>query len=78
MLSGVRLCKFGAEQKNLSRIVNPQKNDQQRPGGAIARGDAAAPDVEANQRFPQHEQYAVAMAPTPTSRQEIGLSGRTL
>src|SRR6185437_10927276 len=47
---------FGAEQEDLGGIVDPQQDDDQRPGRAIGRGDLAAADVKTDQPLAHREQ----------------------
>src|ERR1044072_3116857 len=53
---GVGLRKFGAEQENLGRIVNPKQQYDETAGGTVARSDCAAADVPADQRLPEIEE----------------------
>ena len=47
---------LGAEQEDLRRVVDPHQQHDQRAGGAVARGDAALADVQADQRLADGEQ----------------------
>ena len=75
---GVGLGELGAEKDDLRGIVNPHEQSHQRAGRPVGRGDAAAADVEPQQKFPEREQSAVSAAPIQTSPQPISASGTSL
>src|SRR6266446_8100840 len=54
--TGVDFGKLGAEEKNCRRIINPHENQDQRAGGAKARGDAARPEIQTDEELPDREQ----------------------
>ena len=53
---GVDPGELGAEEEDLRRVVDPDEDDDQRAGGAEARGDAALADVQADQELADREQ----------------------
>src|ERR1700739_945034 len=51
----VSFCELGAKQKDLSRVIDPYENDDERARGAVSRGHIAAPDVQADQMLAERE-----------------------
>ena len=56
MRVGIDFGEFCAEQKNLSRIIDPQQKDDQPAGGSKAGSNCTAPDVPANERLSDAEE----------------------
>ncbi len=48
---------FGAHQEDLRRVVDPDEDDDERPRCAVARGDAAFADVQADQELADGEEH---------------------
>jgi hypothetical protein len=46
---------LGPEQEYLDRVINPQQEDDERPGSPVTGSNRAAADVPANERFPEGE-----------------------
>src|SRR5262249_13284659 len=55
-VAGIGWRQFGAEQEDLTGVVDPQQQHDEAAGGSIGRGDGAAADVPADQRFAGDEQ----------------------
>ena len=53
---GVDPCELRAEQEDLCRVVHPHEQHDERSGGAEARREAAAAEVQADQRLADREQ----------------------
>ena len=50
------LCKLGAKKENRRRVINPDKNQNQRAGGAKPGSDAARPEIKADEEFSDGEE----------------------
>ena len=57
ILGRIHSGKFGAKKKDQGRVIDPNKNRNQRTGGAEGRADAARPDIESDKILPYGEQY---------------------
>jgi hypothetical protein len=55
LLITVSFCELGVEQKDLSRVIDPYENDDERARGAVSRGYITAPDVQADQMLAERE-----------------------
>src|SRR5205085_11005365 len=53
---GEDLSELRAEQENLDRIIDPQQQNDEAAGGAVARRDGAAAEVPADQALANGEQ----------------------
>jgi hypothetical protein len=57
MRVGIDFGEFCAEQKNLSRIIDPQQKDDQPAGSSKAGSNCTAPDVPANELLSDAEEH---------------------
>ena len=79
MAFGKGTGELGAQQEDLSGIVDPQQKHDQGAGRAVGGGNIALADIERDQILAALEQERRGLsAPIATSRQVIGLSGRIL
>jgi hypothetical protein len=69
---------FGAQEKDLRRVIHPQQQRNQRAGRAIAAGHAAVADVRADRIFPQREHEGRAHGADLTSCHDSRTRGSIL